>query len=208
MLRPCRAVIVIGRPLKLTVRVCDYREMNIALNSLRLKCAMFRMLMATIVVAAQIFAPINAESPINAQTTQVFISDDCKLSFYGNFLSDSEARKRPSYVPWTSSAKPMVFKDPRTAISFYVESDGRHVAAFDSGGALLWVRNPFEEARLCPYRTPRPVIARLEERELSETYSKRIGAKAGHTYLGIQFDSSQFGVLDEADGDFIAEGQN
>ena len=150
----------------------------------------------------------DAQTHIAPQALQVFISDDCKLSFYGYFLSDAEAQKRPSHVPWTSPAKPILFKDPRTAFSFYVESDGRHIAAFDSSGVLIWVRNPFEEARLCPYRTPRPIIVGLEGRELSEIYAKRIGAKAGHTYLGVQFDSSQFGVLDEATGDFISEGQN
>ena len=173
---------------------------------------MLRSLVAIAAVCGQLFEPIKAQSLPETQTAgtiQVFISDDCKSSFYGYFLSGADARKRPSYVPWsTSNAKAMVFKDPRNSLSFYVESDGRHVAAFDSDGALLWVRNPYEDARLCPYRTPRPVIARLESRELTEVYAKRIGAIADHAYLSVQFDSSQFGVIDEGDGHFIFEGQN
>jgi hypothetical protein len=173
---------------------------------------MLRALVATVAVCGQISEPIKAQSLPETQaagTIQVFISDDCKSSFYGYFLSEADARKRPSYVPWsTSNAKAMAFKDPRNSRSFYVESDGRHVAAFDSDGALLWIRNPYEDARLCPYRTPRPVIAGLGPRELTEVYAKRIGAIAGHTYLSIQFDSSQFGVIDEDDGHFILEGQN
>jgi hypothetical protein len=173
---------------------------------------MLWVLITTVAACGQLFEPIEAQSLAEAQidgTVQVFIRDDCKSSFYGYFLSEADARKRPSYVPWsTSNAKAMVFKDPRNSLSFYVESDGRHVAAFDADGALLWVKNPYEDARLCPYRTPRPVIAHLEPRELTDGYAKRIGAIAGHIYVSIQFDSSQFGVIDESDGHFIWEGQN
>ncbi|SRR5258708_788715 len=75
-------------------------------------------------------------------------------------------------------------KDPGTSITFYVESDGRHLAAMDSQGKLLWVRNPWEDARaFCPYRTPKPVVASL----------KSIGGNPEHSFIAIKFDSSQFG---------------
>ena len=78
---------------------------------------MLRSLVAIAAVCGQLFEPIKAQSLPETQTAgtiQVFISDDCKSSFYGYFLSGADARKRPSYVPWsTFNAKAMVFKDPR-----------------------------------------------------------------------------------------------
>jgi hypothetical protein len=74
----------------------------------------------------------------------------------------------PKYLWWNPArAKPIAYKDSRTVISFYVESDGRHVAAIDPDGNLLWVRNPFEDQKLCPYRNARPVISSLATTEIS-----------------------------------------
>jgi hypothetical protein len=40
-------------------------------------------------------------------------------------------------MPWDPSlAKPFTYKDSRTSITLYVESDGRHVAAIDAEGKL------------------------------------------------------------------------
>ena len=109
-------------------------------------------------------------------------------------------------------AKQQSYKDPGTSITFYVESDGRHLAAMDSQRKLLWVRNPWEDAHaFCPYRTPRPVVASLKAAELTElgwSNLKSIGGNAEHRFIAIKFDSSQFGVLDESTGDFFPGGQN
>jgi hypothetical protein len=92
-----------------------------------------------------------ADSPT---TIPVLIKPECQVMFFGpDFLNiDSSgnwrkaARAKPDYVAWDPSrAKPKAYKDARTSISFYVESDGRHVAAIDPEGTLLWVRNPFED---------------------------------------------------------------
>jgi len=96
-------------------------------------------------------------------------------------------------------------------VTFYVERDGRHLVALDPRGMLLWIRDPFEDQQLCPYRTPRPVISQVEAAELSETYKPllaRRGADTAHPFVTIKFDSSQFGLVDEATGDFFPEGQN
>jgi hypothetical protein len=105
----------------------------------------------------------------------------------------------------------MAYKDSRTFISFYVESDGRHMAAMDPDGNLLWVRNPFEDANLCPYRNARPIISSLATIEISSGMADILqsrGMKPSHKFLEIKFDSSQFGVLDETTGDFFFSGQN
>lgn len=107
--------------------------------------------------------------------------------------------------------KPLSYRDPRTNILFYVESDGRHLAAFGPAGRLLWVRNPFEDGKLCHYRNKRPVIASIEtvERgvmELSRQANSHINPR--DRYLRIVFDSSQFGWVNERTGDFTFMGQN
>jgi hypothetical protein len=153
---------------------------------------------------------------------QVFIRPECKDMFYGpDFIApdangdavSAEKRPKPDYVPWDPGrAIPMSYKDPRTSITFYVESDGRHLAAIDSLGKLLWVRNPWEDSgAFCQYRTPRPVIASLKQTELTEIERANLkprGANLEHEFIALQFDSSQYGVLDESTGDFIPGGQN
>jgi hypothetical protein len=156
------------------------------------------------------------------QMIQVFISPDCKDIFYGPDFVQMDAngkksarkkRPKPDYVPWNpDNAMPMAYKDPRSSIVIYVESDGRHVGATDMQGNLLWVRNPWEEGHtFCPYRTPRPVVNSLKMAEFTDSYRtnlERRGANLNHRFIRLAFDSSQFGVLDESTGDFFPEGQN
>jgi hypothetical protein len=102
------------------------------------------------------------------------------------------------------------FKDPNTSTFFYVESDGRHLAAISSEGRLLWVRNPFEDRHLCPYRTPRPTIIGIEA-AVSDKHTAAIrnwGGDISHDLLFVQFSGSQFGVIDQITGDYFPEGQN
>jgi hypothetical protein len=103
-----------------------------------------------------------------------------------------------------SPPKPMSYRDPRTGVFLYVESDGRHLAAIGPDGALLWVRNPFEDAKLCVYRTPRPIIDSIAEADVSKDPKFDPADK----YVAIAFDSSQFGLVSEKTGDFTFEGQN
>ena len=127
----------------------------------------------------------------------------------------------PDDVPWDPDhAKPFSFVDRRSLITFYVESDGRHLAAIEPSGRLLWVRTPFEDARLCPIRSPRPIIAEIEVANVSQNYAGNLFSEGAlkfrslgmddptHKYLRIHFDSSQFGLLDESTGNFFPEGQN
>lgn len=157
-----------------------------------------------------------AADPVQVQLVRVLITPRCKPMFFGPTFAEMDGsgvkEPRPDYVLWDPAmAKPMVFKDSRTSIAFYVESDGRHVAAIDKEGNLLWVRNPFEDANLCPYRNARPSISSMAEIEITagmvdSLKSRR--ANPNHQFLEVKFDSSQFGVLDEDTGDFIPWGQN
>lgn len=106
-----------------------------------------------------------------------------------------------------SPGRPVSYHDEGTNIVFHVESDGRHLAA-TRAGAPLWVRDPFVDKNLCPYRNQRPIIVRfgpisgVREAEIVKAW-KREGP-----FVEIFFDSSQFGVVDTKTGDFFFEGQN
>jgi len=153
----------------------------------------------------------SASEPKGGDTVDVFVKDECKGEYYGSF-DLAASLKKPSYVPWSPShATPIVFRDSRTSITYYVESDGRHVAAIDAEGKLLWVRNPFEDAGQCPYRSPRPVIIGLKTTDVSRDLVgsdvwQRIDTN--HKHLIVTFDSSQFGLLDGATGSYHPLGNN
>ena len=158
-----------------------------------------------------------AVSPNQGHWIRVRIPQECMSWYYGPDFVEADGTKskskRPKYVLWNpDSAKSLTFKDPRTSISFYVESDGRHLAAIDGVGKLLWVRNPFEDSHLCPSRNPRPSISSISTVEISAQRAEKMRAGGGmdpsHTFLEIKFDSSLFGVVDEANGDFQMWGQN
>jgi hypothetical protein len=114
-------------------------------------------------------------------------------------------------MPWDPSlARSFTYKDPRTAITFYVESDGKHVAAIDAAGKLLWVRSPFKDPD--PAETRTPVIDGIEAAESPvpkyAQFLQRLGFKADRPYIRITSALRSFGIMDERTGDFILEGQN
>jgi hypothetical protein len=101
---------------------------------------------------ACLLATAAAATPRQEEWIKVFISPECKEWIYGPPLTQEDAQKhpqdRPDYVLWNPAmAKPMAYRDSRTSISFYVESDGRHIAAINTKGTLLLVRNPFEDEK-------------------------------------------------------------
>ena len=177
---------------------------------------MFRSLGAIILAAISLVASAPAATPDPPGMIKVRIAPRCKESFFPPPPADRNGRAkkqdRPNYAWWNPAlAKPMVYKDSRNGIVFYVQSDGRHVAAMDSAGKLLWVRNPFEDANLCPYRNARPTISSILAMLTTPAVAasiKRQGANPEHAFLEIHFNSSQFGMLDETTGDFFFGGQN
>ncbi|HTV78029.1 MAG TPA: hypothetical protein VMF03_07210 [Steroidobacteraceae bacterium] len=157
-----------------------------------------------------------SEGP-SAQSVQIAIPSECKDMMYGpEFLAGARERPRPDFLPWDPArAKAFFYLDQRSKITLHVESDGRQLAAIDSNGRVLWIRNPFEDAGLCPYRTPHPVIVEIDTIDSLPNYGERAAAylqKLGmlpiHKYVQIHFDSSQFGLVDESSGNFFLEGQN
>lgn len=94
---------------------------------------------------------------------------------------------------------PLAYHDARTGNYYYVESDGRHVCAFTPTGKVLWWRDPFTDSGLQPYRVKRPVIIYIGPSNLKYTKGN---------FIGIDFNSSQFGDLDATTGDFRFRGQD
>jgi hypothetical protein len=106
----------------------------------------------------------------------------------------------------------MTYKDPRTLITFYVESDGRHIAAIDADGKLLWVRNPNNESRTNSPENQAGVIVRITQHPPPTSdfaaYLERHNFGADDKLLEITFASNFFGVLNERTGDFVLIGIN
>jgi hypothetical protein len=170
----------------------------------------------SMLLSAFFVASASASEPVRQTTIPIPIKTECKSMFFGpDFLNadgTKKKRKLPRYALWDPTrAKPLAYKDSRTSVSFYVESDGRRLAAIDQSGKLLWVRNPYEDSRFCQYRTPRPVIYSMESMEIPDKLANLLQARGvdiNDKFLSIKFDSSQFGALDEVTGDFFPMGQN
>jgi hypothetical protein len=104
--------------------------------------------------------------------------------------------------------RPLSFRDPRSGILLYVESDGRHLAALNPDGVLLWVRSPFEDSKLCPYRNARPIIVAIDPATTEAEQAMALELKRKVRGVEIRFDSSQSGIVDVGTGDFVYFGRN
>jgi len=129
------------------------------------------------------------------------------------------------------------YRDVDSGTTFYVESDGRHIAAIDKDGKLLWVRNPFVDSNLCPYRSAHPYIGWIGapggsygrrylgpftpmpdakaneeiEKELNREFDRdRKGMRpaAGSRFIGLSFNTTQMGYVNIQDGEFYFMGQD
>lgn len=101
-----------------------------------------------------------------------------------------------------------VYKEKESGVVFYVESDSRHVAAIDPRGKLLWNRDPFVDAKLKPYRNQHPVIVLIGPPVEWMLKGPWIEKSKATRFVRINFDSSQFGILNAETGDFIFLGQD
>jgi len=99
---------------------------------------------------------------------------------------------------------PQVYKDPNSGTLLYVETDGRHVAAISGDGKLLWNRDPFKDGHLSFYRTEKPQIVYIGPVKKSAHLD---GGKPDE-FVGIRFNSSQFGLLRISSGEFQGLGQD
>ncbi len=99
---------------------------------------------------------------------------------------------------------PQVYKDPNSGTLFYVETDGRHVAAISGEGKLLWSKDPFMDAHLPFYRTEKPQIVYIGPHPKG---ARPAGEKA-NMFVSIEFNSTQSGLLRISNGEFLFLGQD
>jgi hypothetical protein len=99
---------------------------------------------------------------------------------------------------------PQVYKDPNSGTLFYVETDGRQVAAISGEGKLLWSKDPFKDAHLPFYRTEKPQIVYIGP----APKGVRPPGEESNKFVSIAFNSSQFGLLRMSDGVFEFLGQD
>lgn len=100
-------------------------------------------------------------------------------------------------------SRPSPYVDQQTGVTYSVARDGRHVTARASNGRLIWKRNPFQDAKLGAYRVSHPRINTIGEPKPSW-----FRYTAGNCYVGIGFDSSQFGIINTETGNFRCLGQD
>jgi len=99
---------------------------------------------------------------------------------------------------------PQAYKHWHSGTTFYVETDGRHVAAISGDGKLLWNRDPFKDANLPFYRTKGPKIIYIGPISKSD----RAVGEEPDKFVVITFNSSQFGLLKISNGEFRWSGQD
>jgi len=99
---------------------------------------------------------------------------------------------------------PQVYKDPNSGTLFYVETNGRHVAAISGDGRLLWSKDPFKDGRLPFYRTKKPQIVYIGPAQKGVHPPGEESSK----FVSIAFNSSQSGLLRMSTGDFEFLGQD
>jgi hypothetical protein len=99
---------------------------------------------------------------------------------------------------------PQVYKDPNSGTLFYVETDGRHVAAISDKGKLLWTKDPFKDAHLPFYRTEKPQIVYIGP----APKGVHPPGEESNKFVSIAFNSSQSGLLKMSNGGFEFLGQD
>lgn len=99
---------------------------------------------------------------------------------------------------------PQVYKDLGSGTLFYVETDGRHVAAISGKGKLLWSKDPFKDGHLPFYRTQKPQIISVGPPPKGAWPA----GEEANKFVSIEFNSTQSGLLRISNGEFLFLGQD
>jgi hypothetical protein len=107
--------------------------------------------------------------------------------------------------------KPMAFKDAKTGILVYFESDGLTAAAIDKNGKVLWHKNPAENSAVSGFtkdgKEVRPVIYQAGSPGDSQVKDmKRRGFKG--EFIIVSFSTGEFATLDIKTGEITVLGKN
>ena len=97
---------------------------------------------------------------------------------------------------------PIRITDTETGNIYEVQKDRRTIVGKTRDGKLLWKVNPFEDAKLKPYRVKHPIITYFGKSTMP------VRTEKGDRFLGVAFNSSQFGVIDLSSGSFTFHGND
>jgi hypothetical protein len=106
------------------------------------------------------------------------------------------------------------YKDADSGVIFYVESDGRHVAAISPDGKVHWNRDPMADAHLERYHDPALLSYRVKTPRIvfigkePDQHAQRMTKEGSGKFVAIAYENSQFGDVDIKTGDFIFGGQD
>jgi hypothetical protein len=103
-----------------------------------------------------------------------------------------EAGARTPKLPFTFKAK--------TGIIFYVETDGRHMAAIDRNGKILWHKTPYEDKAIFGKKIEGRVIYRLLEADDSDLELMQRRGKTGQ-YIRVSCGMHEVGLLNQNTGE-------
>lgn len=96
----------------------------------------------------------------------------------------------------------LIYADPASGVRYRVERDGRHLAAVDKKGRVLWRRDPFADAKLHPYRISYPRILAVGPAPAAAGPQL-----AGHQGLEVDYNSTQALLIDLTTGTITSLGQ-
>jgi hypothetical protein len=111
-----------------------------------------------------------------------------------------EAIEEMRRIHFRNSLYPIRATDLVTGIIYEVQSDRRTIVAKSPVGKIIWQANPFEDAKLMPYRFEHPFIVYFGK-------SNNNGRLNGEI-LDVAFNSSQFGDIELESGKFHNGGRD
>jgi hypothetical protein len=106
-----------------------------------------------------------------------------------------------------SGEKPLSFKDEASGVLLYVETDRKHVAAIDKDGKILWHKEITQVVTLKSRGDKEAAVIFVgKPTDWSLKVMKERG-KAG-TYIGVGFNTKEFGVIDQQTGEYTSMGND
>ena len=99
---------------------------------------------------------------------------------------------------------PVAYVDKKLQLVLYAETDGKHLSAVNFEGRVLWTRTPFADAHLEPYRVAEPRIINI----YTPLPWMLEGKKGKGAFVALEFESTQFGLVDLKSGKFFSLGQD
>jgi hypothetical protein len=144
------------------------------------------------------------QEPIGSKTSwSVITNTDNQIVFH--FYNDISGSNWIVYGGPVPISFPHTFIETNSGISFLVESDGRHITASGQDGRIFWRTDPFADAHLEFYRTKNPQIIYIGK---ANKRTEEYWLKKDKRFIGILYNSSQFGELDIKTGEFFLGGQD